>query len=115
MSTTTALSPWAIVDQIIRQEIPDAVPGCGYLRMMDRIADNERVLWITLPSIIGTILDHECESHYRRALIKHLARRVIGMICDLKYDEAVDGDANGYLEKNVELIRKTLAEIKGAN
>ena len=116
MTTTAAVqSAWGIVDQIIRVEIPDAVPGCGYLRAIESFEATDRMMWLTLPHVVSTILDRAGESYYRRTLIKHLATRVLGMVCDLKYDEAVNGDVMGYLAKNVELIRKTLAEIKGAN
>ena len=101
MTTTTAVqSPWAIVDQIIRQEIPDAVPGCDRLRGIAPITDE-------ITALQNLRLIHSV-TESRDA---HLAWQLLGILGDAG---SMKGSPD-YMEFLANKIRKTLAEIKGAN
>ena len=103
MTTTTAVhSAWAIVDQIIRVEIPDAVPDLAGLTKYLLVAPH--VAWLRMPSLISLIRESSPE----------LAEQVMEMICDAGF---FDGhhEAAGIAGEHADKIRKTLAEIKGAN
>ena len=82
MTTTTAVqSPWAIVDQIIRQEIPDAVPGCDRLRDIPKIVDGKSA-WkaaFMMAYVLSLIETRTiCEQRLRKAgLISVLSVQVI--------------------------------------
>lgn len=98
--TTVTTSPWSIVDQIIRQEIPDAVPGCAGLTKY--LIDAPHVAWLKLPSLISLI----------RESSPVLSEQVMEMVCDAGFFEGHDEAAN-VVGEHADKIRKTLAEIRG--
>ena len=111
MTTTTAVqSPWAIVDQIIQQEIPDAVPGCEALRSLVPIAD-DKTAWSALQRLSEEMLclELDVDNYHDETRARRLRRRVVDLMCHVG-----QWGANAVcVDVIVQQIRETLSQ--GAN
>jgi hypothetical protein len=119
VSTTTTQTAWQIVDHIIRQEIPDAVPGCERLRTIAEIDGAGKATLFTT-HIAAVILGSpprkydaaEIITHCQR--LKHLTCDVLDLISRIVFEVLCGWGDETDIDACCQRIRKTLADIKAA-